>query len=52
MQIMLKFSVHQYNYLVVFCYPHTCNNCQGLSVLQKVLQPRPSELLLDTKLHN
>jgi len=33
-------------------YPYTRNNCQDLSVLQKVLQPKPSKLLLATKLHN
>ena len=33
-------------------YPYTCNNCQDLSVLQKVFWPRPRKLFLDTKLHN
>jgi len=32
---MYKFSVHQYNYEK--SYPYTGNNCQELSVLQKVL---------------
>jgi len=47
-------------YVEVFCAPiqlkkdyrYTRNNCLDLNVLQKVLQPRPSKLLLAIKLHN
>ena len=33
------------------CPCYTRNNCQGLSVMQKVLQPVPSKLLLGNKLN-